>query len=65
MLIFSPSPSNGLLNSDLPITVHDLNIAAQGRIALIIVPFATKELIANAEKYNMIVITTGFTNILY
>lgn len=59
------SSKDAILASDLPITAHDLNIAAQGRIALIIVPFATKELIANAEKYNMIVITTGFTNILY
>ena len=54
-----------VLASDMPITVHDVNVAAQGRIGLIIVPFADKEIIAQADKYEIAVITTGFTNILY
>ena len=55
---------DAILASDMPITVHDLNVAAQGRIGLIIVPFAEKELIAQADKYSIALITTGFTNIL-
>ena len=47
------------------ITIHDLNVAVQGRISLIIVPFASKDLITAADKYNVALITTGFTNILY
>lgn len=54
-----------ILASDLPITVHDVNVAAQGRISLIILPFAQKDIVAAADKYNMVVITTGMTNILY
>lgn len=56
---------DAILASDLPITVHDVNVASQGRIGLIIVPFADKEVIALADKYNIGLITTGFTNILY
>ena len=54
-----------ILASDMPITIHDVNVASQGRIGLIIVPFAEKDVINQADKYNMAVITTGFTNILY
>jgi phosphoribosylaminoimidazolecarboxamide formyltransferase/IMP cyclohydrolase len=54
-----------ILASDSEITLHDLNVAAQGRISLIILPFASKEIISNADKLNMSVITTGFTNFLY
>lgn len=56
---------DAILASDMPITVHDLNVASQGRIALIIIPFADKSLIEQADKYNMVIITTGYTNILY
>ncbi len=59
------SSKDAVLASDMPITVHDVNVASQGRIGLIIVPFADKELIAQADKYSMSVITTGYTNILY
>ena len=55
---------DGILASDLPLTVHDINVAAQGRIALVIVPNATKEIITATDKFNMGLITTGFTNIL-
>lgn len=54
-----------ILASDLPLTIHDINVASQGRISLIIVPFADKEVIAQADKYSMVVITTGMTNISF
>lgn len=54
-----------VLSSDMEISLHDLNVAAQGRISLIIVPQASKELVNAADKFNMAIITTGFTNILY
>jgi phosphoribosylaminoimidazolecarboxamide formyltransferase/IMP cyclohydrolase len=59
------SSKDAILASDMNITVHDVNVASQGRIGLIILPFADKEIIAQADKYNIAVITTGFTNILY
>jgi phosphoribosylaminoimidazolecarboxamide formyltransferase/IMP cyclohydrolase len=54
-----------ILACDTEISTHDLNVAIQGRISLVIVPFASKELIDAADKYNVAVITTGFTNVLY
>lgn len=59
------SSKDAILASDMPLTVHDINVAAQGRIALVIVPFATKEVVVQADKYSIVLITTGFTNILY
>ena len=59
------SAKDAILASDMPITLHDVDVASQGRIGLIIVPFASKEVIAKADKYNIALITTGFTNILY
>ena len=59
------SSKDAILASDMPITVHDVNVASQGRIGLIIVPFASKEIVAQVDKYSMSLITTGFTNILY
>lgn len=56
---------DAVLASDMPITMHDVNVAAQGRIALIIVPDASIDVINTADKYNIALITTGFTNILY
>ena len=56
---------DAILASDMAITAHDVDVASQGRIGLIILPFADKEVIAKADKYNMAIITTGFTNILY
>lgn len=55
---------DAVLASDMPITVHDVNVASQGRIATVIVPFASKEIIDQANKYQMALITTGMTNIL-
>ena len=56
---------DAILASDMPITVHDINVASQGRIGLIIVPEADSNIIKQADKYNMAIITTGITNILY
>jgi phosphoribosylaminoimidazolecarboxamide formyltransferase/IMP cyclohydrolase len=59
------SSKEAVLASDMPITIHDVNIASQGRIGTIIVPFAEKDVVEQADKYEMALITTGFTNILY
>ena len=59
------SSKDAILASDMPLTVHDINVASQGRIGLVIVPFADKEVVAQVDKYEMALITTGFTNILY
>ena len=55
---------DAILASDMPLTVHDINVAAQGRIGLIILPYASKDIIDAVNKYNISLITTGFTNIL-
>ena len=54
-----------ILASDSGINLHDLNVAAQGRISLIILPTASNEIVENADKLNMSIITTGFTNLKY
>ena len=54
-----------ILACDMGITIHDLNVAAQGRISVLIIPTVTKDIIAQADKFNMSVITTGFSNISY
>lgn len=56
---------DAILASDMPITIHDVNVASQGRIGLIIVPFADKDVILQADKYSISLITTGISNILY
>lgn len=55
---------DAILASDMPLSTHDINVAAQGRISLIIQPEASTEIINLANKYNMSIITTGMTNIL-
>ena len=59
------SSKDAILASDMPITAHDVNVASQGRIGLIIIPNASKEIIELVDKYEMALITTGFTNISY
>lgn len=54
-----------IMASDTEITLHDFNVAAQGRISLLILPSVSKEIVAHADKLNISVITTGFSNILY
>ena len=56
---------DAVLASDMPLSVHDVNVAAQGRIKLIILPEANSDVILTADKFNITVITTGFTNIVY
>ena len=56
---------DAILASDMPLTVHDINAAAQGRVALIILPDASNEVIAAINKFNIALITTGFTNKLF
>lgn len=56
---------DAILASDMPITIHDVNVAAQGRVGVIIVPMASMDVIQAVDKYNMVLITTGMTNILY
>ncbi len=53
-----------VLASDMPLTIHDINAAAQGRIALVIMPSASNDLVAAADKFGLVLITTGITNIL-
>ncbi len=55
---------DAILASDMPLTVHDVNVAAQGRIGVIIVPEADKSIVDKADKYGIVLITTGITNIL-
>lgn len=50
-----------VMASDLPITVTDFNIAVQNRISVFILPGVTQEIIKLADKYEKIIITTGFT----
>lgn len=59
------SSKDAILASDMAITAHDVNVASQGRIGLIIVPSASKEIIELVDKYEMGLITTGFSNISY
>ena len=54
---------DAILASDMPITNCDVDIAAQGRIGLMILPTATKDIIDKVDKYQIGLITTGFTNI--
>lgn len=56
---------DAILASDMPISVHDVNVAAQGRIKLIILPEADGDVIMAADKFNIALITTGFTNLVY
>lgn len=56
---------DAVLASDLPLTSYDINAAIQGRVALIIVPNASKDVITLADKLQLVIITTGFTNLLY
>ena len=56
---------DAVLASDLPVTIHDINAMAQGRISMIILPEASTEVINAANKFNIALITTGFTNRLY
>ena len=55
---------DAIIAVDGMITAHDLEVAAQGRIAAIILPFTTPDVVKLADKYNIVLISTGFTNYL-
>ena len=51
-----------VLAADVPMSVHDLNVAVQNRISLIIQPGVTPDVLKQADKFNVAVITTGISN---
>lgn len=51
-----------VLASDVPLTVHDLNVAVQDRISLIIQPGVTQDVLRQADKFEIAMITTGISN---
>ena len=53
-----------VMASDLPITVADFNASVQNRVSVFILPGVTQEIIKLADKYEKIIITTGFTTSL-
>lgn len=56
------SSKDAIMAVDGYVTPHDIEVAAQGRIAVVILPFATPDLIKLCNKYNIVLISTGFTN---
>ena len=53
---------DAVLATDVPMTMHDLNVAVQGRIKLIIQPGVPKDVLAQADKFEVSMITTGISN---
>ena len=51
-----------VLATDVPLTVHDLNVAIQGRISMIIQPGVTQDVLRQADKFEIGMITTGISN---
>lgn len=51
-----------VLATDVPLTVHDLNVAVQNRISLIIQPGVTQDVLKQADKFEVAMITTGVSN---
>lgn len=51
-----------VLASDVPLSIHDLNVAVQDRISLIIQPGVSPEVLKQADKFNVAMITTGISN---
>ena len=51
-----------VLATDVPLTVHDLNVAVQNRISLIIQPGVTPDVLKQADKFEIAMITTGISN---
>lgn len=54
-----------VMASDLPITISDFNAAIQNRVSMFILPGVTQEIIKLADKYEKVIITTGFTTCLH
>jgi len=53
-----------VIASDLPITMLDFNAIIQNRLSVLILPGLTQDIIKQADKFEKIIITTGFTNTL-
>lgn len=53
---------DAVLATDVPLTMHDLNTAVQGRIKLVIQPGVPKDVLNQADKFEVSVITTGISN---
>lgn len=56
---------DAIIAVDGMITPYDINVIAQGRISVVILPQVTKEIVELANKYNIVLISTGFTNYKY
>lgn len=59
------SAKESVMASDLPITISDFNAAIQNRVSMFILPGVTQDIIKLADKYEKIIITTGFTTQLH
>ena len=53
---------DSVLATDVPLTIHDLNVAIQDRISLIIQPAVTPDVLRQADKFEIAMITTGISN---
>lgn len=53
---------DAVLATDVPLTMHDLNTAVQGRIKLVIQPGVPKDVLNQADKFEVSMITTGISN---
>lgn len=53
---------DAVLACDVPMNIHDLNVAIQDRISLIIQPGVTKDVLKQADKFEIAMITTGISN---
>jgi phosphoribosylaminoimidazolecarboxamide formyltransferase/IMP cyclohydrolase len=51
-----------VLATDVPLTMHDLNATVQSRVSLIIQSGVRKEVLAQADKFEVSMITTGISN---
>ena len=51
-----------VLATDVPLTIHDLNVAVQNRLSLIIQPGVTKDVLKQADKFEVAMISTGISN---
>lgn len=62
MNIACDNSKEAVLATDVPLTVHDLNTAVQGRISLIIQPGVQQDVLKQADKFEVSMITTGISN---
>ena len=53
---------DAVLATDVPLTMHDLNTAVQCRVKLIIQPGVVQNVLKQADKFEVSMITTGISN---